>query len=53
MEQVLGLLSGGRAFALYFLVSLALLALFVALYSVVTPFREVTLIRRGNTAAAC
>jgi putative membrane protein len=52
MEQVQGLLSGSRAFVLYFLVSLALLGVFIVLYGVVTPFREVTLIRRGNTAAA-
>jgi len=40
------------AFAGYFATALALLALFVVLYLVVTPYNEVALIREGNTAAA-
>jgi putative membrane protein len=52
MERVQGLFSGSGAFALAFLVSLALLALFVTLYSLMTVHREMTLIRAGNKAAA-
>ena len=37
---------------LYFVVSLGVVALFVALYTAVTPHREINLIREGNTAAA-
>jgi putative membrane protein len=46
------LFSGSTAFALYFLISLALLAAFAALYSMLTAHREMTLIRGGNRAAA-
>src|SRR5262245_25914582 len=52
MERVQDLLSGSGAFALSFLVSLALLALFALVYSLMTAHREITLIRNGNTAAA-
>jgi putative membrane protein len=52
MERVQELISGSGAFALCFLVSLALLAVFVTLYSFMTAHREMTLIRRGNKAAA-
>jgi putative membrane protein len=52
MERMQLLFSGSGAFALSFLVSLALLALFVTLYSVMTAHREMTMIRRGNRAAA-
>jgi putative membrane protein len=52
MERVQELISGSGAFALCFLVSLALLAAFVTLYSLMTAHREMTLIRRGNRAAA-
>ena len=52
MERVQGLFSGSGAFAVCFLVSLALLAAFVMLYSLMTAHREMTLIRSGNKAAA-
>ena len=52
MERVQSLLSGSGAFALAFLASLLLLALFAALYSAITAHREMTLIRSGNKAAA-
>src|SRR5438876_10206680 len=52
MEKVTTLLSGSGAFALTFLVSLALLAVFTAVYSLITAHHEMTLIRAGNTAAA-
>jgi putative membrane protein len=39
-------------FAAYFAVGGALTALFVALYSNMTPHREIALIRAGNVAAA-
>jgi putative membrane protein len=45
-------LAGARPFALYFGTSLALLAVFVAAYATVTPYREIPLIRQGNKAAA-
>jgi putative membrane protein len=43
---------GFPAFILYFVSTLAMLALFVAIYIRITPYREVTLIREGNVAAA-
>jgi putative membrane protein len=52
MKGVQELFSGSGAFALSFLASLALLALFIALYSFITAHREMTMIRRGNKAAA-
>jgi putative membrane protein len=52
MESVQELFSGSGAFALTFLVSLALLGAFITLYSFLTAHREMTLIRRGNKAAA-
>lgn len=39
-------------FSLYFLVALGLLFLFTTVYIYITPYREITLIRSGNTAAA-
>jgi len=45
-------LAGLPAFLLYFGLSLALLVLFVAIYVTVTPYKELTLIREGNQAAA-
>ena len=52
MERIQELLSGSGAFALTFLVSLALLAAFIVLYSALTAHHEMTLIRKGNSAAA-
>jgi putative membrane protein len=45
-------LAGLPAFLLYFAVSLALFIVFFLLYTWVTPYDEVALIREGNTAAA-
>ena len=45
-------LAGLPAFALYLLSSLALLAIFIAIYVRITPYREFALIREGNVAAA-
>jgi len=52
MERVQELFSGSGTFALTFLVSSALLAAFITLYSVLTAHHEMTLIRHGNKAAA-
>jgi putative membrane protein len=52
MGGVQELFSGSGAFALSFLASLGLLAVFIALYSFITAHREMTMIRRGNKAAA-
>lgn len=45
-------LAGLPAFLLYFSLAMALLALFIAVYVTVTPYKELTLIREGNAAAA-
>jgi len=45
-------IGGLPAFLLYFGTSLALLALFITIYIWITPYREFTLIREGNVAAA-
>ncbi len=45
-------LAGLPAFLLYFTTSLVLVGLFIAVYVTVTPYRELTLIREGNAAAA-
>jgi putative membrane protein len=39
-------------FVIYLGASLALLALFISIYVWITPYREISLIREGNTAAA-
>ena len=52
MEFIQTSITGLPAFALYFISSLALLALFVAIYIRITPYRELDLIRQGNPAAA-
>ena len=52
MEILENSISGFPAFALYFVVSLALLTLFLAVYLRVTPYHEIALIREGNVAAA-
>lgn len=41
-----------QAFATYFAAAAAILAIFLTLYTVVTPYNELVLIRQGNTAAA-
>ena len=43
---------GIPAFLLYLVVSFALLALFIVVYLWITPYRELTLVREGNAAAA-
>jgi putative membrane protein len=45
-------IAGFPEFLLYFVLALALLALFVAVYVRVTPYREFALIREGNIAAS-
>ena len=39
-------------FLIYLAASLVLLAVFIAIYISITPYRELTLIREGNVAAA-
>ena len=46
-----GYVAGLPLFLLYFIAGLALLAVFAGLYALVTPHRELTLIRGGNGAA--
>ncbi len=45
-------LSGVTLHLVYFAIALVALALFVAIYTAITPYWEITLIREGNTAAA-
>ncbi len=45
-------IAGLPAFGLYLVLSLALLAIFIAIYIAITPYRELVLIREGNAAAA-
>ena len=52
MRQVFESFAGLDNFAVYLVVSLAYLAVFIALYIRVTPYREFQLIREGNTAAS-
>jgi putative membrane protein len=52
MDRLTMILSGSGAFALTFVVSLVLLAMFATLYSAITSHREIVLIRAGNKAAA-
>ena len=52
MRQVFDSFAGIDNFAVYLAVSSAYLAVFVALYIRVTPYREIELIRQGNMAAA-
>lgn len=52
IETIRMSLQGFGAFAAYFGASLALLIVFVLLYVVITPYKEIQLIRENNTAAA-
>jgi putative membrane protein len=52
MRQVFDSFAGFDDFLVYFAVALALLAVFVAIYIRVTPYRELVLIREGNLAAS-
>ena len=46
------ILAGLPAFLLYFALGLLLLAVFLLIYIAVTPYNELALIRKGNSAAA-
>ena len=52
MEFIRFSLSGFDDFLLYFALSILFVALYLAIYVHVTPYREFTLIRAGNPAAA-
>ena len=45
-------LAGLPAFLSYFAAAIGLLALFLLIYILITPYREIALIREGNPAAA-
>ncbi|HEX3500581.1 MAG TPA: DUF350 domain-containing protein [Stellaceae bacterium] len=45
-------LGGVPQFLLYFLAALLLVVVFLVLYTLITPQRDIALIREGNTAAA-
>lgn len=51
-HALLGYLTGLPLFAAYFGLALLLLGAFVFIYVRVTPYREIELIRAGNSAAA-
>jgi putative membrane protein len=51
-REVLDSFAGFDDFLVYLAVSLAYLAVFVAIYIRVTPYREIALIREGNMAAS-
>ena len=52
MRQVFDSFAGFDDFLVYLAVALVLLALFIAIYIRVTPYREIALIREGNMAAS-
>jgi len=52
MRQVFDSFAGFDDFLVYLAVSLVLLAIFIAIYIRVTPYREMALIREGNMAAS-
>jgi putative membrane protein len=43
---------GVSAHFIYFVVAIGAIMVFVAIYTAITPYREITLIREGNVAAA-
>lgn len=51
-EHLLESFGGFDDFLIYFAVCIMLLCLFNAIYVRITPYREIALIRSGNTAAA-
>jgi putative membrane protein len=51
-ELIAASLAGIGPHVVYFMLSLVIAALFVAIYVHVTPYPELALIREGNTAAA-
>jgi len=53
MHELVQSIGGVGAFGVYFFSSVVLLAVLARLYIAVTPYREITLIRAGNKAAAC
>ena len=52
MRQLFDSFAGFDDFLVYLAVSIVLLAVFIAIYVRVTPYREIALIREGNMAAA-
>ena len=52
MQVLLESINGFPPFALHLAVSLLLLAVFVVVYTRITPYPELELIRQGNVAAA-
>jgi putative membrane protein len=52
MEILKYSIAGLPSFGLYLLASFVLLAVFLAIYVAITPYKEITLIREGNTASA-
>jgi putative membrane protein len=50
--QIMESFSGFDDFLVYLAIAAVLLAIFVAIYVRITPYREITLIREGNLAAA-
>ncbi len=50
--QILESFGGFDDFLIYIAITGALLAIFIAIYVKITPYREVALIREGNMAAA-
>ena len=52
MRHVFDSFAGFDDFLVYLAVALVLLAVFVAIYIRVTPYREIALIREGNMAAS-
>ena len=51
MPDFVASIAGLPAFLLYFGLSLMLIAIFLVIYTAVTPYDEFALIRQGNTAA--
>ena len=50
--QIMESFAGFDDFLMYLAIASVLLAMFVAIYVRITPYREITLIREGNLAAA-
>ena len=50
--QIMESFAGFDDFLIYLSIASVLLAMFVAIYVRITPYREITLIREGNLAAA-
>jgi putative membrane protein len=50
--QILESFAGFDDFLIYLGISLVLLGIFIAIYLYLTPYKEITLIREGNMAAA-